>query len=115
MAGQEHTYKVIFLNQGQVYEIYARHVGQGGIFGFVEVEELVFGDRSKMVIEPGEERLRTEFEGVRRTHIPLHSVVRIDEVERPGTARVSSSEGTGGTVAPFPVAIPNSSKDPAKQ
>ena len=37
-------YKVIFMNQGQVYEIYAQSVGQGSLFGFIEVEELVFGE-----------------------------------------------------------------------
>ena len=36
-------YKVIFMSQGQVYEIYARSVGQGDMFGFVAIEELVFG------------------------------------------------------------------------
>ena len=35
-------YKVLFVNQGKVYEIYARRVSQtGALFGFVEVEEVV--------------------------------------------------------------------------
>ena len=29
-------YKISFLNQGQVYEVYARRVVQGGLLGFVE-------------------------------------------------------------------------------
>ena len=37
-------YKVVFMNQGEVYEIYARSVGHGTLFGFVEIEELVFGE-----------------------------------------------------------------------
>jgi hypothetical protein len=32
-------------------------------------------------VDPSEERLRHEFEGVQRFHVPLHSVIRIDEVE----------------------------------
>ena len=31
-------YKVVFMNQGQIYEVYARSVGHGSLFGFVEVE-----------------------------------------------------------------------------
>ena len=45
-----HIFKVLFVNQGKVYEIYARKVGHGtGLFGFIEVEELVFGERSSVV------------------------------------------------------------------
>ncbi|MDH4256230.1 MAG: DUF1820 family protein, partial [Gammaproteobacteria bacterium] len=43
-------YKIVFMNQGQIYEIYARSVGHGSLFGFVEIEELVFGKRSTVVV-----------------------------------------------------------------
>ena len=36
-----HIFKVLFVNQGKVYEIYARKVSHGSLFGFIEVEELV--------------------------------------------------------------------------
>ena len=75
-------YRISFLSAGEVYEIYAANVAQGGLFGFIEIEEILFGERSKLLIDSSEERLKTEFEGVRRTFIPLHSVLRIDEVER---------------------------------
>src|SRR5690606_18782407 len=35
-------YKVSFLNHGKVYELYARRVDSGRLWGFVEVAELVF-------------------------------------------------------------------------
>ena len=35
-----HIYKVVFVNQGKVYEIYARKVGHGPLFGFVEVDRV---------------------------------------------------------------------------
>ncbi len=35
-----HIFKVVFVNQGKVYEIYARKVSHGNLFGFIEVEEL---------------------------------------------------------------------------
>ena len=50
-----HIFKIIFVNQGRVYEVYARKVSHGALFGFVEVEELVFGDRSSVVVDPGED------------------------------------------------------------
>ena len=96
-----HIFKVLFVNQGKVYEIYARKVGHGGLFGFIEVEELVFGERSSVVVDPGEERIKSEFEGVKRTYLPLHSVLRIDEVKKQGVSKISALEG--GNVAQFPV------------
>ena len=102
----KHLYRVIFFNQGEVYEIYARQVTQGGLYGFVEVEDLVFGERSQLVVDPTEERLQRELEGVKRFHIPMHSVVRIDEVEKEGKGRITSPDKSeGGTVTNFPVPI----------
>ena len=97
------VYKVIFLNQGKVYEVYAKRVSHGGLLGFVEVEELVFGQRSTVVVDPSEEKVRTEFEGVRRTYLPMHSVLRIDEVDKQGASKITAAEGSN--VAQFPVPI----------
>lgn len=112
---EEHPlFKVIFVNQGQIYEIYARGVSQGGLLGFVEIEDLVFGERTKLVVDPSEEHLKTEFEGVKRFYLPIQSVIRIDEVEKEGAARIRPGEkGDMGTVTPFPFpGIPTS--DPKK-
>jgi hypothetical protein len=97
----EPIYKVVFLNQGKVYEIYARHVSHGALFGFIEAEKLVFGTRSSVVVDPTEEKIRTEFTGVTRTYLPLHSILRIDQVEKQGVSKVTTAEG--GNVAQFPV------------
>jgi hypothetical protein len=95
-------YKILFLNQGKVYEIYARTVSHGNLFGFIEVEKLVFGTRTTVVVDPSEERIRSEFEGVTRTYLPLHSILRIDEVEKQGVSKVTNVEG-GNNVAQFPM------------
>jgi hypothetical protein len=102
-----HIFKVLFVNQGKVYEIYARKVAHGSLFGFIEVEELVFGERSTVVLDPSEERIKSEFEGVKRTYLPLHSVLRIDEVKQQGTSKITSFEG--GNVMPFPSSLYSSS------
>ena len=111
-ASSERVFKVVFQSQGQVYEIYARAVSHGSMLGFVEVEELLFGTGGKLVVDPAEERLRTEFEGVRRTFLPMHAVNRIDEVEKAGTARIAPSERASGVVTPFPVPVPSGGEKP---
>ncbi len=77
-----------------MYELFARQIYQSDMWGFVEIEELVFGERSKIVVDPGEERLKNEFAGVKRSYIPLQAIVRIDEVEKEGSARISDSNGS---------------------
>jgi len=99
----ENIFKIVFVSQGQVYEIYARSVGHGSLFGFVEVEKLVFGERSSVVVDPSEEKIKTEFAGVTRTYLPMHSIIRIDEVEKQGLSKISKLEGSN--VAQFPVPI----------
>ncbi len=96
-----HIFKVVFVNQGKVYEIYARKVHHGSLLGFVEVEELVFGERSTVVVDPTEEKIKAEFEGVKRTYLPMQSVLRIDEVRKQGVSKISNFEGSN--VAQFPV------------
>jgi len=86
-------YRVIFVNQGKVYEVYARGVSQSSLYGFVEIESLSFGERSAVVIDPSEERLKSEFQGVKRAHVPIHAVIRIDEVEKQGVAKIVPLDG----------------------
>ena len=57
-----------------------------------------------MLIDPSEERLRNEFEGVQRSFIPMHAVVRIDEVEKEGVAKITDSKGEN--ITPFPMPVP---------
>jgi hypothetical protein len=105
-----HIFRVVFINQGKVYEIYARKVSHGGLFGFVEVEELVFGERSSVVVDPSEEKIKAEFAGVKRSYLPLHAIVRIDEVRKHGVSKISVLEG--GNVAQFPVPLYPAGTDP---
>jgi hypothetical protein len=103
MSSKQRLYRVSFTSQGQVYEVYARSVSHGGLLGFVEVEHLVFGEKSTVVLDPSEEKLKTEFANVARTFIPVHAVIRIDEVSKPGPARIVPLAGEGSKVVPFPV------------
>ena len=100
----QNIYKVLFHNQGQIYEVYAHNIYQSDLYGFIEVEDYIFGAKSKMVIDPAEDKLRAEFDGVQRSFIPMHAVIRIDEVEKEGVAKITDSNGTN--VTPFPLPMP---------
>ena len=106
------TFKVVFYNQNQVYEVYARAIYQSEMYGFIEVEEFVFGERSQLLVDPGEEKLKNEFIGVKRSYIPLHSIIRIDEVEQEGLGKVTELKA-GDKIAQFPSPgmVPKPSKD----
>lgn len=98
------VYKVIFHNGNQVFEVFARQIYQSDMWGFIEIEELLFGERSQVLVDPSEEKLKAEFSGVTRSYIPLQSVIRIDEVEKEGSVKVSEpgTSAAGGKVTQFP-------------
>lgn len=104
-------YRISFYNQGEIYELHAREVRQSNMYAFVEIEGIIFGERTSIVVDPAEERLKSEFEGVRRTSIPLQAVIRIDEVEREGTNKIIATDGDG-KVTPFPIPRQESRKQP---
>jgi hypothetical protein len=94
------VYRISFLIQETTYEVYARHVGESDMFGFIEIEEFVFGETTQLLVDPSEERLKTEFAGVKRTYIPMHSILRIDEVDKEGVSKAFDSQS--GNVSQFP-------------
>ena len=103
---QSPLYRVIFVANGRQYEVYARKVGPGALLGFVEIEGLVFGERSSVVVDPSEERLKAEFADVKRCHVPMHAVLRIDEVATRGSARITLIEGGASAPPMLPVFTP---------
>jgi hypothetical protein len=96
---------VIFHNQGKIYELHARSVNQGALYAFVEIEDIIFGGQTELVVDPTEEKLKDEFAGVKRTFVPMHSIVRIDEVSEQGTNKIVETDSSGN-IRPFPVAMP---------
>lgn len=85
-------FKVIFYNEGKVFEIFALEVYPSDMAGFVTVEQLTFNKRSSLVVDPSEERLKLEFESVERTYIPMHAIIRIDEVSEAGVAKIIDTD-----------------------
>lgn len=103
MSTEDSIYRVHFYQDDHVYEVYAKSVSEECIVGFIMIEELVFENaRSSVVIDPTEENLRAEFKGVKRCYIPVHSVIRIDEVKHCGVAKIRDKKSGASNVAPFP-------------
>lgn len=105
MAIKKPLYKVIFFNHGKVYELFSKSVGSSGMWGFVEVSDLVFETGEGLVVDPTEEKMRQEFSGARVLHLPMQSIVRIEEVDKRGKCMIRDKE-SGEKVTPFPMSPP---------
>lgn len=99
------VYRVIFVEDDEIYEIFAKHVAESEMFGFIIVEDMLFGEKSTVVVDPSEELLKARFSGVRKTFIPMHSVIRIDEVESEGAVKICKKGKNGDNVRHFPANI----------
>lgn len=93
MSKQELLYRVEFIQGGQRYELYARELTSGGLFGFIEIAGFVWDTHTGVVVDPSHEKLKDEFAVVNRTYIPMHTVLRIDSVNKKGLAKISDFDG----------------------
>lgn len=100
----ETLYKVQFYNDQEVFEIYVKDVFQGELYGFVVLDGFIFGERNTLVVDPAEEKLKAMFEDVTSTVVPMHSIIRIDVVEKQGVSKIKEP-GSKGTVTQFPSPI----------
>ena len=99
---EKRLYKIIFLNQGKVYELFSQGVTSSGLWGFIEVSDLVFESGEGLVVDPTEERMRQEFADAQVLHLPIQTVLRIEEVAKRGKCLIRDRE-SGEKVTPFPV------------
>ena len=103
-------FRIFFTSQGRGYEIYARKVQQSDLAGFIEVEDIVFGEKSTLVVDPSEEALKKEFSGVKNMQLPFQAIHRIDEVEKEGPGKIFSLSGADNGSGPgdiFPPGTPD--------
>ena len=98
---RDYIYRVIFTQNDKVYDVYSRGLTEESLMGFVEVEELIFDEKAGVVVDPSEEKLKNEFEGVIRSYIPMHNILRIDEVTKKGIAKIVDNK-TAGNISHFP-------------
>ena len=103
------VYKIIFMQLGEVYEVFAKQIFQSDMYGFIEVGNYIFNKDKQLVVDPSSEKLKNEFSDVQRSYIPMNAIIRIDEVKETGEAKIKESKGQ---VSPFPLNIqPLNKKD----
>ncbi len=104
MPRKKTIYKVQFVNNGQLYELYAHEISQSNLYAFVEIADIIFGERSNLLVDPSEEKLKAEFGQVQRTYVPIQSVIRIDEVSKEGKNKIIEvNMAPKDNVSSFPV------------
>lgn len=109
-------YRVKFISGDKLYELFVKHVYQAEMYGFIVLEDFVFGENTSVVVDPSEEKLKDEFHDVTAAHVPMHAILRIDEVEKHGTGKISPLNDSGAKVAKFPSPIytPKGGGEPAE-
>ena len=103
-------YKIQFIQMGEVYEVYAKSIYQSEMYGFIEIEDYLFDQNSQIVLDPGEEKLKSEFKGVNRSYIPINSILRIDEVDKKGSSKITQNKNAKIMPLPTPIIDGGSSK-----
>ena len=103
------VYKIIFMQLGEVYEVFAKQIFQSDMYGFIEVENYIFNKDKQLVVDPSSEKLKNEFSDVQRSYIPMNAIIRIVEVKETGEAKINENKCQ---VSPFPLNIqPLNKKD----
>ena len=52
---KSNVYKIKFIQLGEIYEVFARHIYQSEMYGFIEVEEYIFNRDKQLVVDPTSE------------------------------------------------------------
>jgi hypothetical protein len=100
-------YKITFQSQGRTLELYARNIDTSSLWGFTQIADIEFEHSEGIVVDPTEEKLREEFKNTKVLHLPMHCIVRIEEVEKRGPLAIRDST-SGEKIMPFPLAPPRS-------
>lgn len=64
-------YRIVFVQQDKIEALYAQYISEETLVGFIEADGILNIDDTKDMLNLKE---------VRRCYIPLHTIVRIDEV-----------------------------------
>ena len=74
----EPLYKVKFIQQEVVVELIAKYISEESLMGFIEIEDIIFPGSGEPFAT--DEKYREEFFGIERCYLPLHTLLRIDEL-----------------------------------
>lgn len=81
------------------YEVFVRELLTSSLFGFIEIADFVWDIKATIVVDPSHEKLKDEFGYVERTYLPMHSILRVDQVAQHGVAKIIE---LGDKVSLFP-------------
>jgi hypothetical protein len=88
MSKPDKLYRVNYINQNQVYEIYARQISTEQLLGFMSLSGIVFDHRDQVVIDPVEEQLKAEFSDVEVLHVPIQQVLKAEQVKTKKSCKI---------------------------
>jgi hypothetical protein len=95
-------YRVVFTQEDKIYEVYAQSLSEESLMGFIEIEEFVLdAESTSPTQESTEDYLKSEFAGVKRSYIPMHMILRIDEMEVQGV-KVEKNPSNQDNIHQFP-------------
>ena len=90
MTKQKKVFKVYFFHMDKVYTLFAKEVNASGeLYNMCEISGIIF-QRNKNLIVPSEDEVRQEFSNLKRLMIPLHHLIRIDELENIDEEEITS-------------------------
>ncbi|WP_420934462.1 DUF1820 family protein [Alteromonas sp. A081] len=111
MSNEALLYRIQFISNGERYELYVKTLMQGSLFGFVEIGDFVWDTHTSLVLDPSHERLKSEFAEVTKTYIPMHNILRIDAVNKKGSAKITQLQNKSDKVTQFPRPIYTPTKE----
>ena len=107
MTKKKTVFRIVFVQNDSIVELYAKHIADvEHMFGFVVVEGFLFEEKTTVVVDPSQERLKALFDGVKRTYIPMQEIIRIDEVEKQGSGKIMPLPKGSASVSQFPQIMP---------
>jgi hypothetical protein len=79
------VYRTIFTHLDQVYTIYSQGVSEETLVGFIELDSILLVTQDIILSSENQtahEPFMKQIESIKRTYVPMHAVVRIDEMTR---------------------------------
>ncbi|WWO96009.1 MAG: DUF1820 family protein [Candidatus Dasytiphilus stammeri] len=100
MTSEQVVYRIQFMNNSKNYQLYVRELANSSLFGFIEIGNFVFTTPSSVLVDPGAEKIKSEFTNVTRSYIPVQAIIRIDMVTEKSSKRIPH-RGDNVTILPF--------------
>ncbi|WWO98563.1 MAG: DUF1820 family protein [Candidatus Dasytiphilus stammeri] len=102
MRTDQSLYRIQFVNNSKNYQLYVRELSNSNLFGFIEIGDFIFTTSSAVLVDPGAEKIKTEFTDVTKSYIPVQAIIRIDLIREKHTQYQPLPLGNNITPFPFP-------------